>query len=91
MPAPERPLGYSFHQALQVFRINARRLYRAEHDGELIGIRIGNRVWYSGAQLTALFGAPQVPDPGKENGGGGKGHDVKPAYPSGSEFVERAA
>ena len=38
--------------------------HELELKGKLVGIHVGNRVWYSRAQLTDLLGAPK---PGPSN------------------------
>ena len=37
---------------------HAKVLYELEHAGQLIGIHVGNRVWYSRAQLISVLGQP---------------------------------
>lgn len=38
--------------------LHNRVFYELEREGKLIGIHVGNRVWYSRAQLIELLGEP---------------------------------
>lgn len=38
--------------------VHERVIYELEHAEKLVAISIGNRVWYSRAQLTSLLGEP---------------------------------
>ena len=55
-----RSAGVSLHQATLEWGVHFRVIYELEQRTEdpLVGIRIGNRVWYSREQLTALLGDP---------------------------------
>ena len=55
---PERADGVSQNQAVIEWGVNERKLYLLEQLGRLSGIRIGNRVWYSRAQLVQVLGEP---------------------------------
>jgi hypothetical protein len=56
---PERSDGVSLGQAMREWAVNERKLYLLEQLGHLVGIRVGNRVWYSRARLVQLLGEPQ--------------------------------
>jgi hypothetical protein len=58
MKSPGNRAGVSAHQAVLEWGTDYRRLYALEHAGKLVGIHVGNRVWYSRAQLVALLGEP---------------------------------
>jgi hypothetical protein len=51
----------SSHQAVLEWGTYYKRLYELEREGRLIGIHVGNRVWYSRAQLIELLGEPKFP------------------------------
>ena len=55
-----RGVGVSQHEAALEWGVHQRVLWELEHEGKLLGIRIGNRVWYSRAQLTELLGPAPV-------------------------------
>lgn len=55
--APERAEGVTIREAMRRYSIDARALYLAERAGRLIGLRVGNRVYFSEAQLETLFGS----------------------------------
>lgn len=59
--APARPIGVSLGEAMRCWGISADGIYAAERRGRLRGLRIGQRVWYSTAELIALFGEPTTP------------------------------
>jgi hypothetical protein len=51
--------GVSLREAIAEWSVHHTKLYELEAAGRLIGIHVGNRVWYSRAQLTELLGAPK--------------------------------
>jgi hypothetical protein len=55
----ERAEGVSLGEACREWDVYHQRLHELELSGQLLGIRIGNRVWYSRAQLTELLGEPK--------------------------------
>lgn len=55
---PSNRAGVSLHQAVQEWGRHFRVFYELERKGQLVGIHVGNRVWYSRAQLIALLGEP---------------------------------
>ena len=59
--SPGNRAGVSQHQAVIEWATSERLLYELEHEGRLVGIHVGNRVWYSRAQLIALLGEPKNP------------------------------
>jgi hypothetical protein len=61
-PAPDRAEGVSLGQAMREWGIRQQVLYRLEQAGRLLGMRVGNRVIYSRAQLVQLLGEPSNPD-----------------------------
>lgn len=60
-------------------------LHELEHAGKLLGIHVGNRVWYSRAQLTEVLGepprGPEKPATKERDAKGGnqQGFDFEPA------------
>jgi hypothetical protein len=56
--APERSEGVSLGQATREWAVDESKLYVLEQLGRLLGIRIGNRVWFSRAQLVQVLGEP---------------------------------
>jgi len=52
----------SLRQAEEEWRVDSSTLYKLEIAGDLLGIRIGNRVWFSRARLVQLLGEPTNPD-----------------------------
>ena len=59
LKSPGNRLGVSQRQAMLEWGLtHERELWELELAGRLVGIHVGNRVWYSRAQLVALFGEP---------------------------------
>jgi hypothetical protein len=54
-------LGVSLHQAELMWGISTDGIYAAERRGQLHGLHIGNRVYFSAAELTSVFGQPKSP------------------------------
>ena len=74
--APQRSIGVSLGEAIRCWDVSTDGIYAAERRGQLHGLHIGNRVWYSMAELTALFGEPTTPPAplnGVKNGESPKG------------------
>ena len=57
--SPGNREGVSQHQAIIEWATSERRLYELERAGHLVGIHVGNRVWYKRAQLVQLLGEPK--------------------------------
>jgi hypothetical protein len=55
-----RSQGVSQGEAERAWKVHQRVLLELEHAGKLLAIRIGNRVWYSYAQLVAQLGEPST-------------------------------
>jgi hypothetical protein len=67
--------GVSQHQAVLEWGTYEKVLYELEHAGKLVAIRVGNKVWYSRAQLVALLGEPgtsPIPPALKRRDNGGR-------------------
>jgi len=60
---PNRAEGVSLGQAMREWHVDERKLYLLEQLGRLLGIRVGNRVFYSRARLIELLGEPTNPGP----------------------------
>src|SRR2546430_17181712 len=78
-----RSAGVSLRDVLWRWKVTTRHLYQLEVAGALIAIEVGNRVYYSEAQLRATFGGPQ-----DDSGGAARapssvwgGPGAQPVYP----------
>lgn len=52
--------GVSQREAVDEWGVYTQVLLELENSGKLVGIHVGNRVWYSRAQLTELLGIPRT-------------------------------
>jgi len=58
-PPGNRGVGVTQNQATFEWDVHERVLWELEHAGKLTAIRLGNRVYFSRAQLTELLGEPK--------------------------------
>jgi len=58
--SPRDRAGVSLHQAVLEWGKHFRVFYELERSGQLVGIHVGNRVWYSRAQLLEVLGEPSL-------------------------------
>jgi len=63
-PAARRSAGISLRDAARTWKVSHATIYRLEAEGHLDGIEVGNRVYYSEAQLRRALG-----EPGNDSGG----------------------
>src|SRR2546430_17527412 len=61
-----RSAGVSLRDVLRRWKGTTRHLYQLEGAGALSAIQVGNRVYYSEAQLRATFGGPEDDSGGAE-------------------------
>jgi len=57
--SPGDRVGVSLRQAMLEWDVHNTTLYRLETEGKLVSIHVGNRVWYSRAQLVQVLGEPK--------------------------------
>src|SRR2546429_9058147 len=61
-----RSAGVSLRDVLRRWKVTTRHLYQLEVAGALIAIEVGNRGYYSEAQLPATLGDPEDDSRGAE-------------------------
>jgi len=57
----ERPKGHSKREAMRIWRVTEYRLNVLEQHGKLHGLQVGQRVFFSRAELVEVLGEPPNP------------------------------